>query len=212
MTESVTFSSTDGLKLVAALDRADDPRGTLVLCHPHPQLGGTMEAPLLLAIKDEVVGRGHTVLRFNFRGLGGSEGRSTTGEAEVADAAGAVAYLRSLGDELPIAIAGWSFGGAVAIRLAAQADTVRTCVAIAPAVTRKAGVAAGLPPAREMQLSVPVLVACGSNDDIIPPDACREWAAGADKVTFEEVPGANHFFWGKYDDAAAIVGDWLDGS
>jgi alpha/beta superfamily hydrolase len=209
VTDELTIRSRDGLSLEAAVDSPDEPRATLVLCHPHPQMGGTMNAPLLLALRDEMVARGWAVVRFNFRGIGTSEGESGTGVDEVADAGGAADHASAEFPGLPRALAGWSFGGAVAIRLAATDPTFVGCAAIAPAVDEKPGVTSGLPPPGRLGVDVPLLVVIGANDRQVSPDACSAWggAAGADVVT---VSGANHFFWAKYEQLSKIVGEWLD--
>ncbi|MFN2587137.1 MAG: alpha/beta hydrolase [Actinomycetota bacterium] len=206
---SLTIRSRDGLSLEAELDAPDEPKAALVLCHPHPQMGGTMNAPLLLALRDEMVRRDWAVLRFNFRGIGGSAGSPSTGIEEVADAAGAADVAAERFPSLPRAVAGWSFGGAVAVRLAAAEPGLAACVAIAPAVTEKPGVAAGLPPADELGLSLPLLVVVGANDRQVSPDACAAWGEGAG-ARVERLAGANHFFWGKYDGLSEMVGSWLD--
>lgn len=210
MTQDLTIESRDGLTLEAALDAPESPAAALVLCHPHPQMGGTMNAPLLLAVRDEMVARGWAVLRFNFRGIGASEGVSGTGVDEVADAGGAADYVAGAFEGLPRAIAGWSFGGAVAVRLAATDQSFAGCVAIAPAVDEKPGVTAGLPSPERLGIEVPLLVVYAANDKQVSPDACSAWgaAAGADVV---RVKGANHFFWAKYDQLSKIVGEWLNG-
>lgn len=209
MTEALTIESRDGLSLEAALDAPEAPGAALVLCHPHPQMGGTMNAPLLLAVRDEMVARGWAVLRFNFRGIGASDGVSGTGVDEVADAGGALDYVATAFEALPRAVAGWSFGAAVAVRLAATDPSLAGCVAIAPAVDEKPGVTAGLPPADRLGVEVPLLVVYAANDKQVSPDRCSAWgtAAGADVV---RVSGANHFFWAKYDQLSKIVGEWLD--
>ena len=209
MTQELTIHARDGLALEAELDAPDVTRGALVLCHPHPQMGGTMNAPLLLAVRDEMVARGWAVLRFNFRGIGRSEGVSGTGVDEVADAGGAADYVAERFEGLPRAVAGWSFGAAVAVRLAASDPSFAGCVAIAPPVEEKPGVTAGLPSPGRLGVDVPLLVVYAANDEQVSPDACASWgsAMGADVV---RVAGANHFFWAKYEELSKIVGDWLD--
>jgi alpha/beta superfamily hydrolase len=208
--QALRLTSSDGLRLEAALWEPRSPSAAVVLCHPHPRQGGTMNAPLLLALRDDFVERGYVVLRFNFRGIGSSEGTSSLGVDEVADAEGAVAEIRSRLTDLPLAVLGWSFGAAVALRLAARDGELAGCVAIAPSVSPKPGVSAGLPSADEMELDVPVLVVCAANDRVVDPSDCAGWgkAAYAEVVV---VDAANHFFWGKYDRLKATVGDWLAG-
>ncbi|MDQ3955960.1 MAG: alpha/beta fold hydrolase [Actinomycetota bacterium] len=208
MTESLTLNSAEGLRLEAEVTTPDDPRAALVLCHPHPKMGGTMDAPLLVALSDALVDAGFSVLRFNFRGIGESEGNTSEGLDEIADAEAAVKEMKRRHSSLPTVLVGWSFGGAVAVRTATRVD-VSACVAIAPAVKRRPGVTAGLPPADELALDVPSLFVCGVNDDVISPAECRGYAEALDGATYKEIRGANHFFWAKYDDLAEAVVGWL---
>lgn len=209
MTEGLRLRSADGLSLEGELDRADPTRGVLVLCHPHPRMGGSMNAPLLLALRDALVGSGWSVLRFNFRGIGASEGESSTGIAEVADAAGAIAVAADRFPDAPTAIAGWSFGGAVALRAASATEDLVACATIAPAVKPKPEVTAGAPDPADYSFAGPTLVVCGANDDQVPPEDCRAWAE-ATGASYVEMPGANHFFWAKYEPLARAVTSFLE--
>jgi uncharacterized protein len=205
----VTVTSSDGLSLVGVLSSPDSPKAAAVICHPHPRMGGTMNAPLLLALRDELVRRHYAVLRFNFRGIGDSEGESSLGVDEVADAEGAVSQVRSFDEALPVVLVGWSFGAAVAVRLAARDDSLAGCVAIAPAVKPRPEISAGLPPAGEVEVDVPLLLVCAANDELVARDDCAGWAETA-RAEVVVAGGANHFFWGKYEALVATVGDWLD--
>jgi len=205
VTKPITCTSTDGLLLEAELDQPEDAKATLLFCHPHPKMGGTMNAPLVLAIRDGFVENGWNVLRFNFRGIGDSEGQSSTGTDEVQDALGALERARSLGG--PIAIAGWSFGAAVALRVAGMSDDLAGCVAIAPAIDEKPGITEGVPPG--VVPRCPVLVVIGANDEQVSPARAREWTT-EHAGDFEEMKGANHFFWAKYEQLTAVGVDWLE--
>ncbi|MGH2776538.1 MAG: alpha/beta hydrolase [Actinomycetota bacterium] len=207
--ESPELHSTDGLRLEAELWTPDDPRAGLVFCHPHPKMGGTMSAPLLIAVTDELVKKNWTVLRFNFRGIGESEGEASTGRAEVADAEGAVKFMRGRFGDLPIAIAGWSFGAVVATRVAAGDEGLAALVAIAPALKEKPGITDGLPPAAEVDIKIPALVLCAVNDELVDVEDCRRWAETV-QTEFHEMPGANHFFWAKYDKLAGVIVEFLE--
>ena len=211
-TDQVSLESSDGLTLEGILDAADEPRAAVVLCHPHPKMGGTMNAPMLEALTARMTGERWTVLRFNFRGIGGSEGDASTGIDEVQDAKGAIAYIRKRVPELPLAIAGWSFGAAVAIRAAAEDDSLVGCVAIAPAVKEKPGITAGLPHPDEVDLGVPLLIVAAANDELVETEDCEAWVAGIPHAQVVVVPGANHFFWAKYDRLGDEVAGWLNGS
>jgi uncharacterized protein len=197
--------SDDGLILEAQLDRSGEmAAGTMVICHADPRMRGTMNSPLLLAVRDEAVARGWNVLRFNYRGVGGSDGEFGAGAGEIADAVGALRFVRAEFGDSPVVILGWSFGGAIALQVARRDEAVIACVAIAPAIER-----AQLPPGPELDLNVPVLIVCGQNDDVVSPESCRIWAekSGAEYV---EIRAANHFFWAKYEVVTAAIADWLE--
>jgi len=209
MTEEIGFESRDGLSLEGVIDAPEAPKAALVLCHPHPQMGGTMRAPLLEAMVGELTGRGWAVVRFNFRGIGASEGTAGTGEAEGADALGAVDLARERFPDLPLALGGWSFGAAVALHIASEVADLLACVAIAPAIAPKPGITRGAPDPDSFGSSATTLVVVGANDELVAPGDCRRWAEGTGAV-FVEMPGANHFFWARYDPLATTIGDFLD--
>jgi uncharacterized protein len=207
--EPVSFRSTDGLELEGELQAPPSPIGALVVCHAHPRMQGTMKSPLLFAIADDCVERGFSVLRFNFRGVGNSEGVGSDGVDEVGDVAGALAISRAKYSDLPVGLVGWSFGGAVAARAAAKDGNVAACALVAPSTVERPAITAGLPPARELGLKSPVLVVCGSNDKVVLPADCRTWAEDAPGVRYHEIKAANHFFWAKYDALTELVGSFL---
>ena len=113
--EHLSIQSAGGIILEARWDRPAKPTGALVFCHPHPQHGGTMSAPLMHKVTKFLVDRGLAVLRFNFRGVGRSTGEWDDGVGEIDDVATAVAQFRSSGEDLPMGIAGWSFGAVTAL-------------------------------------------------------------------------------------------------
>jgi uncharacterized protein len=198
------IGSADGLKLEAELDRAQDSLGTMIICHAHPRMQGTMNSPLLLAIRDDAVAHGWSVLRFNYRGVGDSEGEFGDGEDEISDARGALKFVRQEFGDSPVTLLGWSFGGAIALRVAALDEAVVACVAIAPAIERQE-----VPPASELGLRIPILIVCGQNDDVVPSESGRKWAE-AGGATYVEIKAANHFFWAKYEAVTSVIFDWLE--
>ena len=166
-----------------------------------------MDAPLLLALRDALVADGYAVFRFNFRGIGSSEGSPGDGTAEVADARAAIDAARERHPDLPLALLGWSFGASVALRVAPDAGKLTAVVAITPPVSGRAGYSVGLPDSYDA--GVPVLVVAGVNDTTTDPEKQRAWAA-ANGARFVALKGANHFFWGKYDDLATVVTEFLE--
>lgn len=209
MTEELRLTTSDGLSLEAEWDAPEKTRGVLVFCHPHPQMGGTMNAPLILALRDHLLDSGWAMLRFNFRGIGDSEGESSTGIEETKDAGAALDEADRRAAGLPVAIAGWSFGAAVAVRVAHSHPTLAALVAIAPSVKEKPGITAGLPEPELIELKMPALFVVGVNDDLTPPSDCAPWA-GAVGATFLEMKGANHFFWGKYPALSTVIEAFLE--
>jgi alpha/beta superfamily hydrolase len=210
ISEEVTIETSDEIALEGVLESEGPTAASLIICHPHPQMGGTMNAPLLLALRDVLVARRWAVLRFNFRGIGKSGGESGTGEAEIEDVRACVRLIRQRSPEQLLALTGWSFGAAVAIRVACADDSLAACVAIAPPVSAKPGVTAGIPAPGNCKITCPLLVITGANDDQVSPSECRTWSEAIAPARYVEVPGANHFFWAKYETLASKVAGFLD--
>ncbi|MBP6676608.1 MAG: alpha/beta fold hydrolase [Vitreoscilla sp.] len=186
----------------AALDAppADAPvNGVVVICHPHPQHGGTMDNKVAQTLARAFVQLGYRAVRFNFRGVGASEGAWDEGRGEVDDALAVIAAVREPGR--PLALAGFSFGGYVAsqaaARLAAGAPVERL-VLIGPA-TRNFDVAA---------VPADTLVVHGEADDVVPLQATLDWAR-PQHLPVVVVPGVGHFFHGQLSLLKSIVvGAW----
>lgn len=106
----------------------------LVLCHPHPLFGGTMDDSRLLAIGQAAVGKGFNILRFNYRGVGNSDGAFGQGVGEIQDTIAAVKFLRNHPNTDPkrIALLGYSFGGSIAIAAAMDATPAALITISAP--------------------------------------------------------------------------------
>jgi len=98
------------------------PREAALVCHPHPQHGGTMHNKVVYRVARGLRRAGAVVLRFNYRGVGASEGVYDQGEGELADARAALDYLRKRYPGLEFTLAGFSFGSRIALRLGCAAD------------------------------------------------------------------------------------------
>ncbi len=111
-------------RLEALLEEPEDtpPREAALVCHPHPQHGGTMHNKVVYRVARGLRRAGAVVLRFNYRGVGASQGTYDQGEGELEDARAALAYLRGRYRELPFTLAGFSFGSRIALRLACAGD------------------------------------------------------------------------------------------
>lgn len=119
-------------KLEALLEEPEDgaPREAALVCHPHPQHGGTMHNKVVYRIARGLRSTGCVVLRFNYRGVNLSEGSYGNGEGEMDDARVALAYLRSRYPDLPLTLAGFSFGSRIALRLGCGGAGARRVIAV----------------------------------------------------------------------------------
>ena len=116
--ESLFLAGPEG-KLEALLEEPEHtaPRAAALVCHPHPQHGGTMHNKVVYRVARGLRRSGHVVLRFNYRGVNLSEGAYAHGDGELDDARAGLAYLRGRFPELPYTLAGFSFGSRIALRL-----------------------------------------------------------------------------------------------
>jgi len=182
---------------------ADDasPRGFGIVCHPHPLYGGTLDNKVVHTLARAFVELGVPTIRFNFRGVGASAGSYDEGRGETADALAVTAYGR---ERWPGALwlAGFSFGGAVAVRAAAQAEPERL-VTVAPGITRVE--MEGVP-----SPACPWLIVQGDADEVIAPAAVLEWGQRqSTPPAVRLMPGAGHFFHGRLHELRAVVLDFL---
>lgn len=183
MIDRVVLDTSDGEALEARWDRPESPTGVVVLCHPHPQQGGSMMAPLMVAVTTRLVERGFSVLRFNFRGTGDSTGMYNDGGAEVIDVAAAVDSARDTG--LPLHLSGWSFGAAMALYwLGGQSEPI-PYAGIAPP---PADLPDDLPPG-------PKRIVVGTRDQVVDVEGIRVYAE-QHSIDLVLTPG-DHFFHGR---------------
>lgn len=119
-------------KLEALLEEPEEfvPREAALVCHPHPQHGGTMHNKVVYRIARGLRSSGCVVLRFNYRGVNLSEGGYGHGEGEMDDARVALDYLRARYPDLPFTLAGFSFGSRVALRLGCGGAGARRVIAV----------------------------------------------------------------------------------
>ncbi|MGH9646887.1 MAG: alpha/beta hydrolase [Bryobacteraceae bacterium] len=107
-----------------------EPREAALVCHPHPQHGGTMHTKAVYRIARGLRSAGAAVLRFNYRGVNLSEGEYAHGEGELEDARAALAYLRRRYPALPFTLAGFSFGSRIVLRLGCEGIGARRVIAV----------------------------------------------------------------------------------
>jgi alpha/beta superfamily hydrolase len=166
-------------------------RGAIV-CHPHPQYGGSMHNNVVEAILQAMWARAITTLRFNFRGVGESQGSFDGGRGEVADTIAAIEFLGSQAEVKRGAIiaAGYSFGAIVGLRAGGSAVSVNDLIAVAPPIALL-----DLGSLKGSQKRIGLIVA--DADDYCPADRLRAIHNQiGDKARLKVIEGTNHFFGG----------------
>ncbi len=163
------------------------PRGLALVAHPHPLFGGTMENKVVQTLARSVVSLGYITVRMNFRGVGQSEGDHDAGLGETDDMESLLQHMRQTYPDLPLVLAGFSFGTFVQSRLnqrllAAQ-QSVQKLILV--------GAAAG----KWAMPDIPqdTILIHGELDDTIPLSAVFEWLRPQD-IPVVVIPGADHFF------------------
>ena len=200
--EAVIFRS-EGLKLEGLLHRPKnvaEPRGAVV-CHPHPLYGGSMLDVVVEAIMKAMWAIECATLRFNFRGVGGSEGQYDEGRGEAHDAEAAVKYLTSQRgmQRGKVILAGYSFGATAAVTAAAQMPEVTTLVAVAPPLLFDGA-------AHLVSLKKRLVVVAGEEDRYCPPaqlEALRNSLLGL--IRLKIIPHADHFFAGQEEEVTSAL-------
>lgn len=186
-TQRLAVAGPAGALECAVDSRAEAARGVAVICHPHPQHGGTMDNKVVQTLARSLLQLGHRTVRFNFRGVGASEGQWDDGRGEVDDALAVIAAQREAG--LPLVLAGFSFGGYVAAAAAARL----------PAEARAERLILVGPSTQKQQVPVvpaDTLVIHGELDDVVPLAATLDWAR-PQSLPVVVVPGGGHFFHGQ---------------
>lgn len=178
------------LEALLEYPRAADVRRVAVICHPHPLHQGTMQNKVVHTLARAMLELGAAALRFNFRGVGASEGQHADGVGEVGDAMAACAWMRERFPGCELLLAGFSFGAMVACATAVTVQPAQL-VTIAPPVERTRELLAGRHPA------VPWLVVQGDADGVVPSAGVVAWVAGlAPPPELVVLPGVDHFFHG----------------
>ena len=165
-------------------------RGIAVIAHPHPLFGGTMDNKVVQTLARAFVQSGWTALRFNFRGVGASQGTYDEGRGEAQDL---LAVVRELAGEGPLALAGFSFGAYVtaqALQALWGTRDVRAVVLVGTAASR-------FPvPALPAESHERTLVIHGEVDDTVVLSSVLDWAR-PQSLPLTVVPGVEHFFHGQ---------------
>lgn len=182
-------------QLEAQLDEPEDePRAKALICHPHPQHGGSMHNKVVYHTAKCLVELGVVVLRFNFRGVGQSTGEFDDGVGEREDAQQAIDWLGSEHPDLPLILGGFSFGSMVALSLIEENKDCSVAVGV------------GLPVSLYdfsylNKVSVPTLVVQGGRDEFGSPEELREVIQeNGTQLTIEPIPDTDHFLTDRYSE------------
>jgi alpha/beta superfamily hydrolase len=192
MKEEKVFIPSKGIQLEGLLSirEASSFRGGAILCHPHPQYGGDMEHPVITASVEAASQEGFSTLRFNFRGVGGSQGSYGEGIAERADVKAVADYFcsRLKDGHPPLMLLGYSFGAWVGIPVAVEDERFKGIAAIAPPLgIYDFGFLKGC---KKNKLFI-----AGDRDSFCPPSLLEKWYQQLDEPkTLAVIPGADHFF------------------
>jgi alpha/beta superfamily hydrolase len=179
------------------------PAAAAVVCHAHPLHGGVMHFKTVFRAARALRSHGVASLRFNFRGVGRSEGTHDDGNGELDDARRALDELAARYPGLPLVIGGFSFGSVIALRLAARDARVSSVFALGYPLTRFGDVPSLQAPRQ------PRLFVQGEHDAFGPADKLRPLVEALPPPReLVVVPGADHFFTDELDALEAAVGDW----
>ena len=179
-----------------------------LLLHPHPQHGGTMNNKVVYTLYHAFVKRGFAALRFNFRGVGRSQGAWDRGEGELSDAAAALDWLQDMNQNASACwIAGFSFGAWIGMQLLMRRPEISGFISVSP-------------PANIYDFSFLApcpssgLMVQGDQDTVVPQDAVAKLVAKLShqrgiKINYQIIPGATHFYTEHLDQLSKTVDDYL---
>lgn len=182
--------------LEALLEEPEDaaPREACLICHPHPARGGTMHNKVVYRLAKGLRRTGRVVLRFNFRGVGLSEGSYDHGNGELEDARAALEWLRARYPDIPYSLAGFSFGSRIILRLGCATSDAQSLVAV------------GFPTWREdnsylQQCFTPKIFIQSTNDEFGPRQALDElFLTFAEPKSLTYIEAQDHFFAGALEE------------
>lgn len=197
-------------RLEGRYSHAKTPNAPLALVlHPHPEQGGTMNNKVTLSLFQAFAMRGFSVLRFNFRGVGRSQGVFDKGEGELSDAASALDWMQEINRNAPyVWVAGFSFGAWIGMQLLMRRPEIRGFVSVAP-------------PANIYDFSFLApcpssgLIVQGGRDNVVPSGSVDKLvqklrSQRGIEIDYRIMEGANHFFHNQVEDMCANVHDHMN--
>jgi alpha/beta superfamily hydrolase len=194
--EKITFQS-DTIQIEGLLCVQDGERGA-VITHPHPSYGGSMYNMVVEVLTTVYQEKGFSTLRFNFRGVGSSEGDYGQGDGEKEDVRSALHYLHERGKS-DLNLAGYSFGAWVNAKLIDSEPLIKRIIIVSPPV-------AFLEFSPFMQSPKIQVVVAGDRDEIAPAHRIKDLIVRWNpEARFEVIEGADHFYLGKYEALHSVL-------
>ncbi len=167
-----------------------DKQRVAIICHPHPQQGGTMDNKVVTTLMRTYRDLGIQVVRFNFRGVGKSQGVFDNAVGELDDLLAVVHWAKNNSSQSGILLAGFSFGSSIAARASYQVDGIVHLTLVAPPIERYAYDLNG-------KFAVPVCIVQGDQDELVNASGVYAWAAAlTGSVSLIRYAAAGHFFHG----------------
>jgi uncharacterized protein len=193
-------------RLEAILDEPErPPKAAVVFAHPLPTHGGTMHTKAVYQGSKGLVRVGCAVLRFNFRGVGRSDGSFTGGPGEREDFKAALDYMAAKYAGVPLWAAGFSFGSWIALEAGAADDRVTVLIGIAPPITRD-----GYDFSNTMRSTKPKFFVQGESDDVSPiQDMWKFYGALSEPKELVVIDAADHLFDGHTTEVGEALEDLL---
>jgi alpha/beta superfamily hydrolase len=194
MRQSAVSFKAKGLNFEGIVATPDDMGSSVpgvVICHPHPLMGGNMDNNVVIAVSFSLVEQGFATIRFNFRGVGNSEGEHTKGELEHQEVLGAFDLLKAWPgvDGGKLGLAGYSFGTSVILGNAAVQKKAKSIALISPSIR-------GFPDTPLKKSKTPTLIVTGNRDKLVEAEDLQpNLDAFARPPVLKIVEGADHF-WG----------------
>ena len=205
----VMINGTEG-RLEARYYHSDVPNAPIALVlHPHPQHGGTMNNKLVYTVYHIFRARGFSVLRFNFRGVGRSQGRFDNGLGELSDAASALDWMQTINPNAKYCwISGFSFGAWIAMQVLMRRPEIHSFIAVAPPANMY-----------DFTFLAPCpssgLIIHGARDDLVPESDVATLAQKLQsqrqiEIDYRVIKGANHLFDDKIEILGKNIESYLD--
>jgi alpha/beta superfamily hydrolase len=185
--------------------QSEQPGAPIVMVlHPHPLYGGTMNNKIVYRLYHIFVQNGFSVLRFNFRGVGKSQGKYDEGIGELTDAATALDWLQTQNPDASTCwVSGFSFGAWISLQLLMRRPEIEGFVAVSP-------------PANLYDFSflspcpAAGIIMQGSKDDVVPEDVVSKLTTKlGDQVNYQVIQGADHYYRGQEEEMGAVVNDYV---